>query len=119
MSRKLEARKAFEDFPEELVPEGEWEALYEEEYRCGVGGVDEQGRLVSFSDDGWVVGQVLEDADVERTIRGSTGFDYKLDAERETISSGQHGPEFMLDRDVSDWVWVNPRYEYLTEGFER
>lgn len=119
MTRKQEAKKAFADFPEELVPQGEWEALYEEEYRCGVGGVDDQGRLVSFSDDGLVTGYALEDAGVQRTIRGSTGFDYRLDAEQETIGEMQHGHEFMLDRDVSDWRWVNPRYEYLTEGFER
>lgn len=109
------AKKSLETFPDHLVPEGNWDAIkcYEDP-DFGIGGVDEKGRLVVFHDDGTVHGFHLENATVEQTR-----FGVKLDTERDELSWRSLPQDYMFDRDVSEWVWVNPRYEYLTAGFER
>lgn len=105
------AKRSLSDFPESFVPEDSWDVLYSMEDRdFGLGGIDGEGRLIRFSDDGWITGYDLLNASVERTRHGP-----KLDAPQETITTGQMPEEFMMDRDVSDWRWVNPRFEYLVD----
>lgn len=106
------ASKSLETFPERLVPNGEWKAIKRyEDPDFGIGGVDGQYRLVVFDDDGTVHGFALENASAKRTR-----FGWKLDTDRETLAHRQFGEEYMYDRDVADWIWVSPRYEYLTAG---
>lgn len=111
MNKKKVAEKAFADFPGELVPDGNWEALYEKNSvdfaPCGVDG---DGRLIWAVDDGTVVAYDLETADPEKNKWGT----WKLNADREIISHGSYPDEYMLDRDTSDWLWVHPQWRYLT-----
>lgn len=112
MDTKTIAKRSLADFPEALVPEGEWDVLYKlEDPSFGLGGIDGEGRLIHFGDDGWIIGYDLRNASVERTRFGK-----RIDAPQETVAELQMPEEFMMDRDVSDWRWVNPRYEYLTDG---
>lgn len=111
---KKRFEKAFEDFPMEMLPEPANKILKRyEDPDFGIGGIDAEHRLVSFSDDGWVVGYHLDGAETERTNYG-----YRLDTEQDSLADRQLGEEFMLGRDTSDWVWVHPRYRWLTEDSE-
>lgn len=111
MRTRAFTKRALETFPESLVPEGDWRVIrHYEDPDFGIGGVDDQCRLVVFGDDGWIVGYHLENASVERNHYGP-----RIDAEYDSLAD-QTGPnEYMLDRDVSDWIWVNPRFEWLVE----
>lgn len=111
MKTRALTKRALETFPESLVPEGEWRVIYRlENPDFGIGGVDEQCRLVVFGDDGWIVGYHLEDASVEQSTYGP-----RIDAEYDTLADQTLPYEYMLERDVSAWVWVNPRFEWLVE----
>ncbi|NUC75044.1 hypothetical protein HTZ84_22525 [Haloterrigena sp. SYSU A558-1] len=106
------ASKTLESFPEHLLPDGNRKVLAKKEHvECGLLGVDGDRRLRMSSDDGTVYAYGLETASVERESWGLS-----LEADSEIIADRQFAEEYMHDRDVSDWVWVSPRYEYLTEG---
>lgn len=105
------AEKALEDYPEEYVPDGDWKALKSYEYLpFGIVGIDAEERLLLSADDGSIRGVDLDTAYVEKTRYGR-----HIRGEDEYVAHQQHPQEYMLDRDTSDWVWVSPRFRYLTE----
>lgn len=111
MKDKIKER-AFRDYPEEHIPDGDREILYKMDYPdFGIGGIDAQQRLVSFGDDGWIVGYHLDTASVNQDRYGKS-----LDAEHDTLAHQSMPEPFMFGKDVSEWVWVHPRYRWLTES---
>lgn len=105
------AEKTLQDFPEEYVPEGDWKALKSYEYiPFGIVGVDDKERLLISADDGMIRGTHLDTAYVEKTRHGR-----HIRGEKDDLAYQQHPHEYMWDRDTSDWVWVSPRFRYLTD----
>lgn len=111
MNNSCVAEKAFADFPEALVPDGNWKPLYElNSVDFAPCGVDGGGRLICAWDDGTVIAYDLETANPERNRFGT----WKLNANTETIGGGSYPAEYMLNRDTSDWLWIHPQWRYLT-----
>lgn len=120
MSREAIKAYALEDFPESLVPEGDREVIrWYDDRDFGVLGVDGEQRLVSASDDGWIIGYHLDEATIEQR-KGRVGrpLGKRLKTQQDDIAARQFPEEFMFERDVSEWVWVHPRYRWLVEGLD-
>lgn len=126
MSPQTIVDRALADFPEDLVSDDVMDAIRYLHERLGITyapcGIDEKNRLIVAADDGIVTSYDLNSAEVEEPERSTVYRKSKwgrMNAETETINSTlQHPPEFMLNRDTSNWVWVHPQWRYLTKSSE-
>ena len=108
---------ALTDFPDHLLSDDGMKALRSLFKDLGIEfapcGVDDENRLIVCSDDGSVVAYDLDSADPGQKTIGVKQF-WRLNADTEYIGGQQFAESYMLDRDVSDWVWVHPQWRYLT-----
>lgn len=90
----------------ELVLAADWEGP-----AFGTIGVDGDGRVVTYSDDGMVYHLPVSDG----KLAGSPHPDHASTPLRATPHSGE-GAVLALDTD--DWEWIHPRYRWVTEDGE-